>query len=88
MTFPERDVRLMMEDLAATHWRGHELIRVRELAPSHKIEQMRRVRMLEKQAAWKREGGLNRIEIVAGLHGQTLIRLHAGFDPEPLDSGM
>ena len=47
-TFKERGVRLMIAEEAATRGRMHELIRVRELASSHKLEQMRRVRMLEK----------------------------------------
>ena len=51
MTFPECDVRLLVTELAATRGRLRKLIRVRELAASHKLEQMRRVRMLEKQAA-------------------------------------
>ena len=38
---------------------------------------MRRVRMLEEQDAWEREGGFE-------THAQTLRRLHAGFDSEPL----
>ena len=45
----------MIVELVATRWRMRELIRARELASSHKLEQMRRVRMLEEQAAWKRE---------------------------------
>ena len=59
-----------------------EPIRDRELTSSHKLEQMRRVGMLEKQAAWKREGGFDRIEIIAQIHKQTLRRLHAGFASE------
>ena len=45
---------------------------------------MQRVRMLEKQAAWKRESGFKRIEIIAVMYEQTLRRLHVGFDSEPL----
>ena len=45
MTFPERDVHLMVSELAMTRERMRKLIRVRELAASHKlfIEQKRRV---------------------------------------------
>ena len=32
----------------------------------------------------KRDGGFDRIEIIAEMHEQTLERLHAGFDSEPL----
>ena len=44
--------------------------------------------MLEKQAVWKREGGFDRIEIIAEMHKQTLRRLHAGFDSKPLYTGL
>ena len=36
--------------------------------------------MLEGQQVWKREAGLDRIEIIAEMHAQ---RLHAGFDSKP-----
>ena len=88
MTLAERDVRLMIAELAATHGHVHELIRTRELASSYKLEQMRRVRTLEKQASWKREGGFDRIENIAEIHEQTLRCLHAGFDSEPLYTGL
>ena len=88
MTFPERDVRLMIAELAATRERVCELIRVRELASLHKLEQMRRVQMLGKHATWKREGGFDRIEIIVEIHEHTLRRLHAGFDLEPLYTGL
>ena len=45
MIFTERDVRLMVEDLAITRGRVRKRTRVRELAASHKLEQMRRVYM-------------------------------------------
>ena len=48
MSYPERDIRLMIAIVAATRERVRELIRDRELASSHKLEQMRRVRMLKK----------------------------------------
>ena len=49
---------------------------------------MRRVRMLEEQEAWKREGGFDRIDITAEMHAQTLRRLHAGYDSEPRYTGL
>ena len=49
---------------------------------------MRRVRMLEKQTAWKREGGFDGIEIIAEMHGQTLRHLHAGVDSDHLYAGL
>ena len=44
--------------------------------------------MLEKQAAWKREGGFDRNEAMSETHEQTLIRLHAVFDLELLYTGL
>ena len=49
---------------------------------------MRRVWMLQKQAVWEREGSFDRIEIKAEIHEQTLRRLYAGFDSEPLYTGL
>ena len=65
-----------------------KLNRVKELVASHKLEQVRRVRMLEKKAVWKRKGGFVRIEIIAERHEETLRHLHAGFDPEPFYTGL
>ena len=42
---------------------------------------------LEEQEAWKREGGFDRVEIIAEMHAHTL-RLDAGFDSEPLYTGL
>ena len=84
MTFPEHHVRLIIAEIVATRERVRELIRVRELASSHKLERIRRVRMLEKQAVRKKGSGFDKIEIIAKMHEQTLRRLHAGFDSEPV----
>ena len=40
-----------------------------------------------KQAAWKREGGFDRNEIIAERHERTLRRLYAGYDPELIHVG-
>ena len=64
-----------------------KLIRVRDFAATHTLEQIRRVRMLEKQAAWKREDGFDRIDTMAEMDEETLGRLHAGFDLEPFYTG-
>ena len=53
MTFPVCDVRLVGAGLAIIRGRMRTLIRVKELAATHTPDKMRRVRMLEKQAAWK-----------------------------------
>ena len=59
-------------------------IRVRELALTHRLDQMQRLRMLEEQEAWTREAGFDRLEIIAQMHAR---RLHAGSDLEPLYTG-
>ena len=88
MTLPERDVHLMLEEPAALGGRVLKLIRVKELVAPHKPEQMRRVRMLEKQVAWKREDGVDRIEVIAERHEKSLGRLYAGFDSDPVYTGV
>ena len=47
MTFIELSVITMLADLAAVREHVHKRILIRELAASHKLEQMPRVRMLE-----------------------------------------
>ena len=44
MNLPERDAHLMLEKIDVIRERVHKLIGVRELAASHKLERMRRVR--------------------------------------------
>ena len=85
MTIPECGVRLMLVDLTITCRRVRKRIWARELAAAHKLEQIRRVRMIEKRVAWKKEGG--KIEIIAGMHEETLRRLRAGFDSEHFYTG-
>ena len=79
----------MIVVLRATREHMPELIRDTELALSHKLEQMRRVRMLEKkQAAWKREDCFDGIETDAEIYEHTLSRLHTSFDSELLHTGL
>ena len=53
MIFPnrEQDARKMMREIEATCWRLSEYIQVRELAVTHRLERMHRLRMLEEQKA-------------------------------------
>ena len=88
MNIPKCDVRLTLVNSAITRGRVRKLIRERELAATHTLEQMGRVQMLERRATWKREGGFDRIETIAEMHEKTLRRLHAGFDPEPFYTGL
>ena len=60
MTFPERDVHKMIAEFRVTYERVHARIQVREFASSHGLKQMRHLRMLEEQKAWKGEDGLDR----------------------------
>ena len=69
------------QEVEATSWRLRECFRVRELAATHRLERMRRLRMLAKHKAWKREAGFDRIEITAEMDAQ---RFRTGFDLEPL----
>ena len=59
MTNPECDVRLMVADLAIIRGRVCKLVRVRDLAASHKLEQMRSVKMLKQQATSMRENNFD-----------------------------
>ena len=67
MSNKERDVRQMFEEVNSTSWRLREYMRVRELAATHRLGPMRRLRMLEEQNAWKREAGFDRIELTAEM---------------------
>ena len=66
-TVDEHDFAKMVADIEATTWRLRETIRVRELAATHRLGQMRRLLILEEQKAWKREFGFDRIETAAEM---------------------
>ena len=68
MTLLECDVRLMVSGPPISRGRVRKLIRVRELAASLKLEQMRCEWMLEKQTALKREVVFKRIKVIAEIH--------------------
>ena len=78
----------MLKELAEISGRVRKLIWAKELALSHKPEQIRRVQMLEQRAAWIREIGFDRIETIAEMHEETPRRLHTGFDPGPVYTGL
>ena len=71
----------MIAEVESTSWRLRECIWVRELAATHRLGRMRRLRILEEQNARKRETGFNRIEITAEMDEQ---RFRNGLDSEPL----
>ena len=54
-----------------------------ELAATHRLGRMRRLRMLEDQKAWKREAGFDRIETIAKISER---HFFAGFHSEPLQT--
>ena len=72
MPIQERDVRKIIAEVEPIRWRLRECIRVRELVATHRLGQMRRLRMLEEQKAWKRDAGFDRIEITAEVEEQCL----------------
>ena len=70
MSIDESDVRKIISEVQATSWRLRKCIMVRELAATHRLGQMCRLRMLEGQKTWKREAGFDRIETVAEMDSQ------------------
>ena len=80
MSIEECNVRQMIANVEATRWRLRECIRVRELAATHRLGRMRRLRMPEEQKAWNREAGFDRIEITAEMDAQ---RFRTDLNLEP-----
>ena len=70
MFIDENDIRKIIAEVQATSWRLRECIRVRELTATHRLGQMRRLRMLEDQKAWKREAGFDHIDTAAEMDAQ------------------
>ena len=59
MTVDERDITNMIaEEVEATSWRLRETIRVRELAATHRLGQMRCLLMIEEQKGLEARGRL------------------------------
>ena len=75
----------MIAEVEATSWPLRETIRVRELAATHRLGKMRRLRMLEEQKAWKREVDFDRIETAAEMDAQ---RFRTNLVSEPFYSKM
>ena len=59
MPIKKVDACKMIAELEATYWRLRKCIRVRELAATHGLERLRRLRMLEELKAWKREAAFD-----------------------------
>ena len=69
----------MIAKLRETRERVRERIRVREIALPHRLQRMRRLRILLEQESWKIECGFDRIEIIAEMHAPDLDTSTYGF---------
>ena len=78
-------MRKIVAEVEATSWRLRESIRVRELAATHQLVQMRHLQMLEEQKAWKREAGFDYIDTSAEMDVQ---RFRTNLISEPFYSKM
>ena len=84
MSIEECNARQMFAE-EATSWRLRECIRVRELAATHRLGRMHRLRMLEDQKASNREAGFDRIGIAAEMDAQ---RFRTSLDLEPFNTNL
>ena len=57
----------MIAEVEATSWRLRETVRVKELAATHRLGEMRRLLMLEEKKAWKQEFVFDRIKTAAEM---------------------
>ena len=67
MTVDGLDFAKMIAEVDATSWRIRKTVRVRKLAATHRLGQIRRLLMLEGHKTWKREFGFDRIETAAEM---------------------
>ena len=82
MTFEERDLARMPEDLGTTIWRLRETVRVAKLAATHRRGQIRSLLLHEKHKVWKGEFGFDRIETAAEM-GEKRSRISTSPVPNP-----
>ena len=82
MTVKEHKFAMIADDVEATIWRIRETIRVRELAATRRLGQIRRSLILEEHKIWKREFGFDRIETAAEM-GETCSRTSTSLVPDP-----
>ena len=57
----------MIAEVEATSWRPRKTVRVKELAATHRLGEMRRLLMLEEKKAWKQEFVFDRIKTAAEM---------------------
>ena len=81
----ESDIRKIIAEVEATSWRLRETIRDREFAATHRLGQMRRLLIFEKQKTWKRKVGFNLIETATEMDAQ---RFRTSLVSEPFYSKM
>ena len=67
MTVDEHVIAKMIAEVEATSWRLRETVRVKELAATHRLGEMRRLLVLEDEKAWKQEFGFDRIKTAAEM---------------------
>ena len=67
MTVDEHVIAKMIAEVEATSWCLRETVRVRELAATHRLGEMRRLLVLEDEKAWKQEFGFDRIKTEAEM---------------------
>ena len=65
MNIIEHDVTAVYIELLVFHERAHKLILVREIAASHRMDKIHHLRLLEKLAAWRKNDGFDRSEVLA-----------------------
>ena len=82
MTVKEHGFATTIAEVKETSWRTRE-VRLRELAATHRLEQMRRLLMLEEHKTWKREFGFDRIETAAEMD-ENCSRTSTSPVPDPL----
>ena len=78
----EQDITAMHAELAAVRERVHKPIMVREIETSHRLDQMHHLRLLEKLAAWSRNNGFDRSEVLAERQRRTRGRVFLVDNPK------
>ena len=63
-------MRKIIAEIEATSWRVRESIQARGVAATHRLGQMRRFRMLEKQKTWKREADFDYVDTAGEMDAQ------------------
>ena len=81
MSIQKGDARKIIAGVDETRWRLRESIRVGELVATHRLGQMRRLRMLKEQKAWKREASFDYIDTATEMDVVQRFRTNLVLDP-------